>query len=797
MRGCGYMGTFLDREQAVNLICEQQERLYSVLDARLDDRTQKKLLQQSFRCSLAPVEQGRIEIHLLFLRCVFVPDELPDPKRFRFSVLDVSWMASQNIRFQKKIEQQGEKQTSPEADAISFRTIIKRDAQAKKNFKKWSGSIRKMIQKVVQSKLIENPQRIAEIITRDAFWDCIISQTGLHPAYNDQGYMDQELVAQELLVDWQGKVVGRDVPRHPLGWDLRKLCQGFSRYLVLPQLRERFMWQFIPEGERRKWNHEATAPWHIGWYELNGNPVMSGIRSAETRPSGYGSALLRDLSQPNRLEDLLSVAPYEITVPLLCYGIFSVIKPFLPDYPARISVNDSFSSVMKRQKEMIFLSLTGPHSQALANLFYGAFVDYGEGERAGEKEAKKRLRQLQSRVHDGVVILDEEFKNLQTFRNRAMLRDACIVLTNSAFEENQFEIRLSSDAFDPQCCSPAMQQVFPRVLIAFVDWFWEEYVWRREEKVQEALGCIAGQAHKLYQRWRQLFAGEKESQIPNKLRRLSDSPAGNWSELNDVIKLYTDQLEEIIEKDAGDQRCNTRKKEAALKWVSDFSKQAKEEAKKYRLIADTSFANDFFRLSSIRKQYPRKWTNLQIALCVFQKFRKTHSEYAQISFPKPWEEYLQEDSKTSSQTYEELFFCYLSQQLEAGRVIQFRTKRTADCSGWYDGVKDLFYLPYSDYYSDFRNWATEQGRMDLPSQRVFQKQLAEKGFLLLADNHSKSGYKRADHRMVVDPYSDTKPKVSVIKVRPDLTELSAAAQTVMQQLKAQKVPRRRDALKEK
>ena len=175
------MGTFLNREQVVDLICEQQERLYSVLDARLDDRTQKDLFRRSFRCSLAPVDQGRIEVHLLFLRYVFVPNELPDPKRFRFSVLDVSWMASQNIRFLKKNEQQGEMQTSPEADAISFRTIIKRDAQAKKNFKKWSGSIRKMIQKVVRSKLIENPQRIAEIITRDAFWDCIISQTGLHP----------------------------------------------------------------------------------------------------------------------------------------------------------------------------------------------------------------------------------------------------------------------------------------------------------------------------------------------------------------------------------------------------------------------------------------------------------------------------------------------------------------------------------------------------------------------------------------------------------------------------------------
>ena len=44
------MGTFLDREQAVDLICEQQERLYSVLDARLDDSAQETLFQQSFRC---------------------------------------------------------------------------------------------------------------------------------------------------------------------------------------------------------------------------------------------------------------------------------------------------------------------------------------------------------------------------------------------------------------------------------------------------------------------------------------------------------------------------------------------------------------------------------------------------------------------------------------------------------------------------------------------------------------------------------------------------------------------------
>ena len=69
------MGTFLDREQAVNLICEQQERLYSVLDARLDDRTQKKLFQQSFRCSLTPLEQQRNKEQLHINQKIYHPKQ--------------------------------------------------------------------------------------------------------------------------------------------------------------------------------------------------------------------------------------------------------------------------------------------------------------------------------------------------------------------------------------------------------------------------------------------------------------------------------------------------------------------------------------------------------------------------------------------------------------------------------------------------------------------------------------------------------------------------------------------------
>ena len=779
------MNIFINHKQASSMICQQQERLYSAMDGHLDE----DIFRRSFRCSLVPIAQGQMEIHLLFLQYAQVPDELPDIKRMKFSVLDLSWIASQNIRKRIVIDDPDKRS---EEDIVSYQTIIKRDPIAKEKFKKWSDSIQKEIQEIVGKCLWTDEEQAAVAMTTKRFWRQIVKNTGLHDAY-----IAQDVVAQNLIVDWQGRIASKGATRHPLGWDLRKLCQEFSRYLVFPQLQAQFMWQIIPKEERRDQKHGATAPWHIGWYDLNGIPVMSGIRSVQGQPFSYGSALLRNLPQKSkRLEELLAVAPYEITVPLLCYGIFSVIKPFLPDYPAIISVNDSFSSVIKRQKDMIFLSLTGPNSKALAGLFFGAFVDYGEVERQDAREAKKRLRQLQSRVHDGIVILNEEFKNLQAFRNRAMLRDACIVLTNSSFEENDFEIRLSSDQFDPQLSSQAMQQVFPNVLIEFLDWFRVEYIWQQEEWVREALSSITDRANELYQRWHQFLTREKSTNIPKKLLRISENPVGNWSELNDVVKAYTVHLEEIIEKDTGDQLYYARKKEAALGWIANFSKQANQIAKDYQLKADASFVNEFFNLSRIRKQCPQPWGNLEIALYVFRKFMETHSEYSQISLPKPWEDYLGPAPKTSEQTYEKLFFRYLSQQLELGYIIPFRAKRTSGCLGWYDGAKDLFYLLYSSYYSDFRNWLTGQGQIDLPSQRIFQQKLADEGLLLLADNHSKSGYLRPDYRIIVDPLSDTEPQAKVIKVKPDITQLSAKAQTVMRQLAEQKVPRRRASSKE-
>ena len=154
-------------------------------------------------------------------------------------------------------------------------------------------------------------------------------------------------------------------------------------------------------------------------------------------------------------------------------------------------------------------------------------------------------------------------------------------------------------------------------------------------------------------------------------------------------------------------------------------------------------------------------------------------------------------SQPSEQSDIELFCAFLSQKIEEGEIIPFRAERTANCYGWYDGKKDLIYLPYPDYYKEFQKWLLERNHVDVPSQRVFQQKLSEQGLLLLADNRSKSRYMRPDYRIVVDPVSNQQAKSqSVIKIRPDFEHLTPIASKTLHQLAEQKIARRRATPKE-
>lgn len=415
------------------------------------------------------------------------------------------------------------------------------------------------------------------------------------------------------------------------------------------------------------------------------------------------------------------------------------------------------------------------------------FTDYGEE----YPITGKHLRQIQNRVHDGIVILNRQYKDLQTFRNGAMLRDACVVLTTAAFEENDYEIRLSSDQFHAELVAADMQQIFQGFLVAFLTWFQEEYVYLQEKAVRKALDVIDKKAEALYCK---LLNSNKNTiqAIPNKLKKLSTFPAGTWVELNSVIHLYSNKLRDIIEDEYENQVIHEKYRQYALEKVDDFSINAKAFMRDQQMTADNSFVNSFFNIRQIRTQHPlKKEANLHIALFVFHKFAQANPAYSNVELPRPWEEYLA-FNHPSDQNDVKLFFEFLSLKIVNGEIIPFRAERTMDCYGWYDDKKKLIYLPYPDYYATFGNWLLEKKRFDLPNQRIFQKKMADQGLLLLADNHSKSGYMRPDYRIVVDPASNLKAKPrKVVKICIDPKRLTPDAKLSLQQLAEQKNSRRR------
>lgn len=769
------MGMMEDWHDAVHMIYELRERL-DLATSNFDDDYRSKILKHLFCCSLAPIERGKIEIHLLFLLYVITPDELPDTSQMTFSVLDLSWIASQNIQKIRKIIH------PEEPDIVDVRVITKRDPEARENLRKWLKGARKQIQRDVQ-KLLQMDQQAFLQYSSQSIWQSLVKCAGLHPI-NDE----QETVVQELLVNWQGQIVKGEKTRKPLPYDLRRLCQRFSQYLPLPDIRSEFLMQRIPDDEKKNGRQIGAAPFHIGWYDIYGTAVMSGVYTVAEKTALYGSALLRNHpTASGGLDKLLAAAPYEVTVPLLCYGIFSVIKPFVPGYPARISAHEPFSKVIQKQNHLFFLSLTGDHAKDLAKLFFGSFTDYGKEESITEK----LVRRIQGRVHDGVVILNRQYKDLQAFRNGALLRDACVVLTNAAFEDNDYEIRLSSDQFCTELNTADMQPVFPNLLITFLDWFQREYISRQKEAVREALGVIADNAENLC--CELLWLDKKsDKEFPKKFRKLRDFPAGTWQELGIIIDLYMNRLNDIIEEEYANHAFGEKLKQYDLNKVNSFAAQAKKFMKNRHMKAEDSFVNSLFNLKLIRSQFPlEKSANLQIALFVFRKFMRENPAYANVELPRPWEEYLALD-RPSEQDDVKLFFDFLSDKIVAGEIIPFRAERTSACCGWYDQKKELIYMPYPDYFANFRKWLLERRQVDLPNQRIFQQKMADQGLLLLADNHSNSGYMRPDYRIIVDSAADPNAKQrKVIKICTDTKLLTSDAESVLQKLAEQQTSRRR------
>lgn len=190
------MGMMEDWHDAVHMIYELRERL-DLATSNFDDDYRSKILKHSFRCSLAPIERGKIEIHLLFLLYVITPDELPDTSQMTFSVLDLSWIASQNIQKIRKIIH------PEEPDIVDVRVITKRDPEARENLRKWLKGARKQIQRDVQ-KLLQMDQQAFLQYSSQSIWLSLVQHAELHPINSKQETVVQDAAEVMSIANGNG-----------------------------------------------------------------------------------------------------------------------------------------------------------------------------------------------------------------------------------------------------------------------------------------------------------------------------------------------------------------------------------------------------------------------------------------------------------------------------------------------------------------------------------------------------------------------------------------------------------------
>lgn len=773
----------INREEAADLARFQIERLDEIWAELPDRQARADVLRHSFYCSLSSMPAGKIAVHLMFLTNVFVKEELPEFKRLQFSILDLCWIASQNLTFLREFTLTGKDHNPGETE---LRKVTRRDPAAKEDFLKWRASVRKRIEESVLRLLGEETDSVVHLLLSDVFWDCLAKVAGLHRTDEKQ-----RIQLQQLLVNYQGQTVaggGKPLPRKS---DVMRLCRQFLWHAAIPQVWSLFVWQKCPELSESPVKSIATAPLHIGWCNVSGVPILSGVRAGKTRPAPYGTALLGALPECSaQLSALLKVAPYEVTVPLFCYGIFAVIKPFIPDYPARVSCKESFSSVVRKREKLLYLSLNGPHADTLAKLFYGVFTDYGDA----QPPDSKTLRLYQSRVHDGVVVLSQQFKSLEKFRSGALIRDACIVLTHSELPENVHEIRLSADRMDPEANIPALRQVFPCVLWDFLNWFTARYTEDRAVAVGKCWEKIRKQARKVYAECFSILKAyePKQAKINQAFQRIDQFVPVSWVDLKDASKSCCSLIAEKIDRIVAKQPNIT---ETGVRLAGNQYQKFQSEVKIAIKMAEERFQNEFFLPDSVRKEFPGKERNLGIALHVFARYIEACEPHSNAAFWNSAAQYLQQAAPMpEAVAIQTLFHAYLSGCIQEGRIALVRAPSAADCFGWYDGQKKLIYLPYSVYYEDFRHWCVEHNAAAPLSKKTFQETLMKSKVLLSKENGADYRYQRPDFRITVDPISDQQAKArNVVKIRINPALLSQEAQERLEQISAQRAPRRRAA----
>lgn len=622
--------------------------------------------------------------------------------------------------------------------------------------------------------------------------------------------INHRLINNHFYFNYKGECITKKGCNLPLpSLAVRKsLCRSTAKALSLQVIQDTLLSQKPCKADRvnRSWFVQTIPPLHIGWTEELEAPTLYGMNLWGNDAVGYGNAFVRfdrEKINPSSYRRLLELVPPETAIPLLAYSLFSIIKFFIPGYPSRISADEPFRTVNKKMDKLIFLSLKGEDAEALADAFCGAFSDYGE---------EYKNIDWRYRVHDGVVIYNKKFKNLNQFRTHELLQDACVLCVNPDFEHNDQEIILQTNAKLTAEEYQEVREIVEGLLLYFIKLFHRGYINQQNDHISNAKDNLWYTYKNLYSNIHKLWLGPNAS-IESDLNELYSEYMANIPLTWEYLKLKRKQLMQAL-RESVTRIYNNMKISPDLRLrltAEPHYSTSKVKIEQYENKTPgiqkqkRNFLNGFFALSKINKAFSTEIKNHKNQISKYIYLTSAMNLFCitlQASkIPKEDTEKLMNLSlnifKTMAQSQEnmatpqQVLNQYLSSKITKQHIIPVRTQSDTEISGWYDSKKDLIYLPYKTYFDSINQYWEEQNHISLPyEQKAFQATLSKEGILLTKKN-GKTNYNRPDYKIVVAPAdSGTQYKETVIKIQVDRLSLGKSVYDRLEELSEIPVKRR-------
>lgn len=460
---------------------------------------------------------------------------------------------------------------------------------------------------------------------------------------------------------------------------------------------------FLPRG----WVDSGAVPFYYGREQLKSE-------SAENHELGDPSELVCETEQ------LLSLVPYSISIPLVSFTLFSILKYFYPGYPNRISVQDSYQHVKQNLGKILYLALdceNQSYAQEIAELYCGTFLRHSlPGTPAREEESRY--------IHDGVSIVSKNVKGRVKITEKNLdsyiVHNACALFVNLPLPVNASPIRIVAKVDESAISSTNLKEYRDRVdaLLGHFIQFLEQYPSQKvvdrlkeyPEEYSKALSKV--QFRKQCMIWRETF-----------------------------LKWY--------------KGCIKRSQNRAEAYLEGFSTDKLRTEKCECLLSSYLIFIEFIRCSDMGENSKRIDRLCQMGISEFQCLCRGYD----------W-----------SERMKDAFAAYVSELLENKEITPVRGPQTEKTFGWFDSKKQLLLLPYSGYYERFLRFYQKRYKEKLCcTKSAFQMNfLAKFGFIQLKPNGKQSGYLRADCRIEVGPAGEKEAhKENVVKISVESFRTSA------------------------